>query len=221
MTANNTSIKKTPTAMLLIGPGCPHCAAMLQNLEPLVKEGVIGRLTIVNVAAEPETAQAFGVRSVPWLQLGPFEFEGAQTGAELRRWAQAATAPDGVERYIDQQLNSGRLVAVERMVRKHPETLAALVPLVANPETGIQTRVGIGALLESLRDSDLPYALAEPLAILVRHDDARVRADVCHYLGLTRNPAAVATLRERAANDPDAEVREIAAESISELEAAR
>lgn len=211
---------KRPAATLLIGPGCPHCAAMLRNLEPLVKEGVIGRLTIVNVAAEPETAQTFGIRSVPWLQLGLFEFEGAHSGAELRQWADAATARDGIERYFDHQLGNGRLAIVERLVRTHPELLAALIPLAANPDTGIQTRLGMGALLEGMGDSGLSYGLADPLAALAQHDNARIRADACHYLGLTNNPSALATLRDRAANDPDVTVREIAAESIALLEAA-
>jgi HEAT repeat protein len=43
-----------------------------------------------------------------------------------------------------------------------------------------------------------------------------VRADACHLLGLSGSADAIKYLEARLA-DPDAEVREIAAESIAEL----
>ncbi|MBS0329365.1 MAG: HEAT repeat domain-containing protein, partial [Proteobacteria bacterium] len=46
--------------------------------------------------------------------------------------------------------------------------------------------------------------------------DARVRADACHYLGLTGEAAARSWLDARLA-DEDADVREIAAESLESL----
>ena len=43
-----------PAALLLLSPSCPHCAAVLEGLAALVKEGVVGRLQVVNVAVHPE-----------------------------------------------------------------------------------------------------------------------------------------------------------------------
>ena len=73
----------TLQATLLIGPGCPHCATTLAALSELVKKGRLGQLNVINVALEPEAARARGVRSVPWMELGPFELAGAHSEAEL------------------------------------------------------------------------------------------------------------------------------------------
>jgi len=54
------------------------------------------------------------------------------------------------------------------------------------------------------------------LGLLSLHADARVRADACHYLGLTADAAARPWLEKRL-SDEDADVREIAAESLNTL----
>jgi thioredoxin-like negative regulator of GroEL len=59
-----------PDALLFIAPGCIHCPVVLQGLSELLKQTLIGKLTVVNVAAHPETAKEYGVRAAPWLQLG-------------------------------------------------------------------------------------------------------------------------------------------------------
>ena len=47
------------------------------------RTGDIGRLEVVNIGARPDIAQQFGVRTVPWVRLGPFELEGLRSPAEL------------------------------------------------------------------------------------------------------------------------------------------
>ncbi len=206
-----------PHALLLVGPGCPFCAQMLESLGELVKDGTIGQLQVVNVQAEPEIAQRHGVRSVPWARIGAFVLEGAHTTEELRRWTRECTADSGMSHYIDEQLQHGGLARVETLIREDPTRLAALPPLIANHETSIQTRVGIGALLEGLQGSGLARHLSRDLVPLLADTDARVRADACHYLGLSEDPEAIHALRPLLTDD-DAEVREIAAEAVAQLE---
>jgi HEAT repeat protein len=55
------------------------------------------------------------------------------------------------------------------------------------------------------------------LGLLTGHGDARVRADACHMLGLSGSTSAIKYLEARR-DDPDAEVREIAVESLEELQ---
>ena len=71
-------------------------------------------------------------------------------------------------------------------------------------------------LLEAFAGSDTLRALLPRLGELSQHPDARVRADACHYLGLTGDAAARSWLDARLA-DEDADVREIAAESLDAL----
>jgi hypothetical protein len=205
-----------PHALLLVGPGCPYCAQMLEGLGELVKDGSIGELTIVNVEREPEVARQYGVRSVPWARIGEFVLEGAHTPAELRNWTRECGDDAGMTRYFDDRLQHGGLARVEAMIREKPARLRDLLPLIEDSKTTIQTRVGIGALLEGLEGTGLARVLVPELEPMSEHTDARVRADVCHYLGLAEDSSAIETLTARL-RDSDAEVREIAAESIDHL----
>ncbi len=82
------------------------------------------------------------------------------------------------------------------------------------PRLGVRWwRFGAGVLLEEFAGSDTLRALLPRLGELSQHVDARVRADACHYLGLTGDAAARIWLEARL-DDEDADVREIAAESL-------
>lgn len=205
-----------PSAVVLIGPTCAHCARVMDSLQVLVKDGSLSRLEIINAEIETELAASLGVRSVPWIRIGPFVLEGSHTEAELRQWASRVFAPDGMAWYFDEQLKDGNLATVEKMVNEEPNRLPAIIPLAADTDTAIQTRVGIGALLEGLEGSGMATMLVPDLGKLTRHPDARVRADACHYLALCENPDAVAFL-EKCIKDDDPTVREIAAEGIEHL----
>ena len=205
-----------PDALLLITAGCAHCPVVLDGLTRLVKEAAIGRLEIVNVAAHPDYAEQRGVRSVPWTLLGDFELEGRLTLEELRRWAQLARAPEGMASYFEHLLGSGQLARCTDMIRTHPDRFAALLTLMADPETSLNVRIGISAAFEELRDSGLIATAASRLGAMTRHADAAVRADACHALAFTNTVLAGPYLND-CLNDSDAEVREIAAESLAAL----
>ncbi|KPK10311.1 MAG: hypothetical protein AMJ68_09660 [Acidithiobacillales bacterium SG8_45] len=212
----STESTRNPDAFVLISPHCPHCAQVLLGLEELVKEGALSRLEIVNIAADPGPAAERGVRSVPWTQIGPFVLEGSHSPAELRHWAERANDPNGMAWYIDEQLKTGKLPRVEAMIREDPSRLDAIPQLAGDPDTAMQTRVGIAALLESLEGSGMAKRLSKEFIKLTSHPDTRVRADACHFLALTEDKSGLASL-EACLDDGDATVREIAAESIEHL----
>lgn len=206
-----------PDALLFIAPGCPHCPVVLQALSDMVKQGAIGRLEVINVAAHPEAAAQHGVRAAPWTRLGPFELEGAQTPQELRRWLELAGKPDGITRYLEQLLRDGQLARAEQQLARHPDWLAKLLPLLTQADTPMQVRVGVGALIEGQAGSAELQALVPALGELSRATDHSVRADACHYLGLSGSAEATPFLRARL-DDDNGEVREIAAESLEALQ---
>lgn len=114
-------------------------------------------------------------------------------------------------------LLEGQLKAVLAVVERFPKALADLLPIVANPEANLNVRFGASAVLERYAGSAALQALVPALGMLAAHGDARVRADACHLLGLTGTRAAIKYLEARR-DDPDAEVREIVAESLAELQ---
>lgn len=202
-----------PDAELLIATGCAHCPVVLDGLAQLVKDGRIGQLRVTNIVVHPEVAQTLGVRSVPWLQLGPFTLEGLHSPAELRDWAQRAGSREGVARYLEERLKQGKLAETEQWLREHPQWLEALIPLLEDEETDIKVRIGVDALLEALADQmDLSPLVAE-LGRLSRAERPALRTDATHYLALTRAADALPYIKERL-QDEHPDVRETARDAL-------
>jgi len=114
-------------------------------------------------------------------------------------------------------LLEGQLKQVIAIVDQQPKALADLLPIVANPEANMNVRFGASAVLERYAGQASLQALVPALGLLTGHGDARVRADACHLLGLSGSTHAIKYLEARR-DDPDAEVREIAVESLEELQ---
>ena len=207
-----------PDALLFITPVCTHCPAVLQSLSELVKQAQIGKLTVVNIAAHPEQAAEYDVRSAPWVRLGAFTLTGAQSIAELRQWAEWASGEEGTAHYVEHMLREGGYKHAVAFIAGDTQRLKSLLAIVANPEANISVRLGVSALLEAHANTPELQALLPQLAELTFHTDHRVRADVCHLLGLTGS-ASARTYVAACLNDANEEVREIAQEAMQELTA--
>ncbi|MGF1642756.1 MAG: HEAT repeat domain-containing protein [Thiotrichales bacterium] len=205
---------QTPDALMLLGTRCPHCPSVLQGLADLVKQGRIRRLEVVNLDQAPEVAAALGVRSVPWVRLGPFELTGLHSPEELRRWAERAESEAGWAQWCAERLNEGALPRVLERVREDERWLDALIWLLGDADTSVNVRIGIGAVIEDLAGTEMLRARGDRLGALVEHENPTVRADAAHFLGFVGS-AEVAPRLERLLRDPDPNVREIAAESLA------
>ncbi len=208
-----------PDALLLISTQCPYCPGMLASLVDLLKHGAIGRLEAVNLNEHPEVGRALGVWTVPWLRLGHIELAGMHSPAELAEWAAKADSEEGLADWFHLLLKEGQLPRVQAQIESDPALLAAVLPIVGNVEASLNVRLGAGVLFETFAGTPAITALIPQLGALSQHEDARVRADACHYLGLTGDAAARAWLDARLTDD-DADVREIAAESLEALPSA-
>jgi len=206
-----------PDALLFIAPGCPHCATVMQGLNELAKQALIGKLTVVNVAAHPEQAAKQGVRTAPWLRLGPFTLIGAHSLTELRQWVEWASTAEGAAHYVEYLLRRGSYQQAVAFIAEDTQRLKPLLAVIANPEADLDVRLGVSALLEAYANTPALQMLLPQLAELARDSDYRVRADACYLLGLTGCAAARIHV-ENCRNDAHEEVREIAAEAMAELE---
>ena len=189
---------------------------MLAALADLLKQGTIGRLEAVNLEQHPEVGQALGVRSVPWVRIGRIELAGAHSKAELAEWAGKAGSEAGLADWFHMLLKEGQLPRAQAAIEADPALLAAVLPIVGNVEASLNVRLGAGVLLENFAGTDTLRALLPRLGELSQHEDARIRADACHYLGLTGDAAARSWLDARL-TDGDADVREIATESLQNI----
>lgn len=212
-----TPVPTAPDARLLIAPGCAHCPAVLDGLTQLAKSGGIGRLEVVNIAVHPEIAEEVGTRTVPWFRIGPFTLTGAHTASELAEWAERATDGSGMTAYFSHLLESNRLNEVVQMLHNQDGSLQELIPLLEDLETPMAVRIGVGAVIEEFADTPELASAVDSLATLATSDLPQVRADACHYLGLTRSPVAAPAL-QACLEDENEEVSEIAAESLAMLD---
>jgi len=209
-----------PDALLFTAPGCAHCATVIRGLSELAKQGLIGKMTVVNVAVHPDQAAEYGVRATPWLRLGPFTLTGAHSPAELRRWAEWANGEEGIAHYVEHLLKQGSYKQAVAFIEADTRRLKPLLATIANPRAKIGVRLGVSALLEAHANTPVLRKLLPQLADLTRHADHRVRADACHLLGLTGSPAARVHV-EACLKDVNEEVREIAKDALEELEKQR
>lgn len=212
-------IPTPPDAVLLMSSSCPFCPTVLEGLAKLVKAGRIGRLEVVNLTVRPDAAEHYGVRGVPWVRIGPFELEGLRSEAELAHWAERAGTQAGMGEYLSELLAAGELQKVVRQVSDDSKRFAALLSLLTDPETDLHVRLGIGAVIETLAGTAVLRGMIAPLGELTRHDDPRTRSDACHYLALTGSAEARAPV-EALLQDTDADVREVASDSLVSLDAA-
>jgi hypothetical protein len=207
-----------PDALMLLGTHCPHCPTVLRGLSDLVKSGAVGKLEVVNIELHPEVARTLGVRSVPWVRIGPFELEGLRSEKELRTWAEAAGTETGYASYLDELLSTGKIDRATKLVKTSPDAINALLSLFSSSETQLNTRIGISAIIESLAGSDLLQGIVDRLGELSQHGDPRIRGDAAHYLGLTGSEKATAYIKHLV-DDPDADIRAVARESLDLLKA--
>jgi HEAT repeat protein len=189
---------------------------MLQALAELLKRGLVGRLEVINLDVHPDAGLGPGVRSVPWVRIGPFEFSGARSLGELESWARRAGSAEGMADYFHVQLKEGGLSRVQAMVDAQPDRLGDLLPIVANADASMNVRLGASAVFERRAGSVELRALLPQLGQLAAHPDARVRADACHFLGLAAMAEGRDYLLPRL-QDESADVREIAADSLAVL----
>lgn len=201
---------------MLLSTGCSHCPAVLNSLSELLKSGEIASLEAINISQQPELAQQYNVRSVPWVKIGDIELTGAQSLSELQQAIQQAGSESGLTEYYDEQLNNGQLQDVIDHIHKKPARLMLLTDMMQDDGIKISVQIGIGAIMEEFAETPALIELIPTLTELTRHPQARVRNDACFYLSLTAAPEVKATLTALL-KDSDKEVQETAKDCLEEF----
>ena len=209
--------KSQPDVLMLKGTHCPYCPRVQQSLQELQESGHIGKLEILNIEENPDVAKEFGVRTVPWIRIGPYELDGLRSTAELREWADKAGSTAGLSKWLDELLGSGRITEALEQVTAGQSGIDALLELFADEDTQLNTRIGISAIMEDLQGSEQLRSIVDRLGSLTRHGDAHIRGDACHYLALSGDAGAVDWIRPLL-EDADAGVRDIARDSLASLQ---
>jgi thiol-disulfide isomerase/thioredoxin len=203
-------------ALLLVGTHCPHCPAVIMALSELVKAGELASIEIVNLEQRPDVAQQLNVRTVPWVKIGEFELEGLRSKAEFQQWITRARNAQGMQQYFEDLLAGGQVNKVVELINRDNAALQWVIELLRDADAKINLRLGIGVVMEEFASTQPFQQYIPTLEQLCQHEDARVRADACHYLALTENPSVVPVLQAML-NDANEEVREVAQDGLDEL----
>lgn len=190
----------------------------MQILTDLMKSGQIAELRVVNIEDNPDLAQQYGVRSVPWLQVGPFELSGSRSKKELSLWIERASSFEGISDYLEEVLSEGKIESANKLIQGHPQALENVIDLMADPEAKINVRLGVGVIIEEMALSEEFKIVIPRLIEYLSNDDARIRGDACHYLSLTEDISYLPAIKKLLLDESE-EVREIAQDSLDDLRA--
>ncbi len=209
-------LNSSTSVLMLMGKQCAYCGPMMQILTELMKAGELAELRIVNIEENPELARQLGVRSVPWLQIGPFELQGARSRQEIVLWLERASNFEGLTEYLDEVLAEGNIGYANKLIQRYPQALENVIALMADPQAKINVRLGVGVMIEEMAELEAFKVVIPRLIDYLSNKDARIRGDACHYLSLTKDRSLMPVIEELLSDDSE-EVREIAQESLDEL----
>ena len=204
--------------LMLVGTHCSFCGPMLKIVSEMVKQGDFATLRVVNIEQDQTLASELGVRSVPWLRIGPFELAGVRNKEEIKLWLDRANSEGGIAAYLEEILAEGNVLTANKFVKRYPKALDNVIDLVMDAEGKINVRLGAGVIIEDMAESDEFKVVIPRLVDALSDKDARVRGDACHYLSLTKD-AQYLPLIEQLLSDTSDEVKEIAQDSIDDLKA--
>ncbi|VAX00379.1 hypothetical protein MNBD_GAMMA22-134 [hydrothermal vent metagenome] len=215
------NLVNTISATMLLTSDCSHCPTVLAGLMPLIKSGQLSSLEVINLDQQPQLAEQYNTRTVPWVQfkfaLGQFHIEGLHSEKELQQWCDNSKTLKGISHYCLMLLDQGKINELNKLINDYPNWLHSMLLLVEDIETSLTIRVGISAIFESLEATQFE-PIYQALLLMTKNNLARIRSDACFYLSLTKNPNAILTLTN-CLKDENAEVQEIAADAIADLEA--
>ena len=204
--------------LMLVGTHCSFCGPMLKIVSEMVKQGDFATLRVVNIEQDQTLASELGVRSVPWLRIGPFELAGVRNKEEIKLWLDRANSEGGITAYLEEILAEGNVSTANKFVKRYPKALDNVIDLVMDAEGKINVRLGAGVIIEDMAESDAFKVVIPRLVDALSNKDARVRGDACHYLSLTKDTQYL-PLIEPLLSDTSDEVKEIAQDSIDDLKA--
>ena len=105
---------------LFISTQCPHCSQALGLLSKAVKQGDIGGLNIINLNSSTISEQYSHIRSVPFIQINDYEFNGNLKKAELEDWIKAGKENRFADYYFSTLLMDGKISLVENFIKRKP-----------------------------------------------------------------------------------------------------
>jgi len=207
---------------LFISTQCPHCSQALELLSKAVKQGDIGQLNIINLNSSNNSEQYSHIRSVPFIQIDDYEFNGNLKKSELDDWIKADKEDNFAGYYFSTLLMDGQISQVENFIKRKTNYLLELIKLAQDENAKMQVRIGITAVFESIY-SEIPKLsqsdeIINSLIQATDTDNHAIRVDLIYILSLVfkafkdqqQKNSELNTFMLLASKDSSEEINEIA-----------
>ncbi|VAW92213.1 hypothetical protein MNBD_GAMMA23-252 [hydrothermal vent metagenome] len=218
---------KKLTIELFVSSHCPHCTQALELLTTAVKHGGISELKIINLNTLSNTNAYPHIRSVPFIQIGDFEFPGELKKTELDGWMLAQKEGNFASYYFASLFLAGQFNQAEHLIKRKPDYWLNIIKLAQNTTTKMQVRIGITALFESLSNEFIKtIQVDEMISSLIEATNTSnhaIRVDLVYLLSLIYSTvksdknthSALNNFINTTANDPSDEIKEIIEDVLS------
>ena len=200
---------------LFVMPGCGVCPQMERLFQRMQKAGSINDLTIMDVEEQPELAQEYNIRSVPFYLINRVGFTGLRTQQQIEQLLKQGDMAQWQTAIIG-ELSAGQLEPVEEMIRQQASAREAMMFLLADTETPLVVRIGLTSIIEGMADGDELKKYENQFIALVGHADERIAVDALYYLSLLGSSACLNALVD-ASNSGSSNLRTHAAELLDEI----
>lgn len=209
-----------PSAELFVATGCSHCPLVLNELSEQLKKGHISSLNITNIAVDNEKAAELNIRSVPWFSLTNDNsfmiFSGNYSAKEINTWVEASQTSDGMQNYIEEYLSNGQLLTVIQAVQLKPQIFSAIIAMLEDEETSMETRIGLDALIENFTASELLKQNTAAFKNIASANNPRLQIDALHYIALTADAENKIFLQQMVEHE-NQQIKDAAIEALETL----
>ncbi len=199
---------------LFVMQGCQVCPQMEKTFFELQKKGEISELKVIDVQQQPELAEKYHIRSVPYYLINGIAFTGLKSQTEILSLLNAET-DQRLGIWISDQLAQGNLSEVETRIANEPQLREAMMQLLEDVDTPLMARIGLTAVIESLAGSGFFSGLENRFIQLADHPEERIAIDAIYYLQLLSTPASLGKLAD-IARSGHAELQQQAQELLLE-----
>ena len=210
---------ETPADLqIFVAPFCGFCPAVVRRLLPLPFAAESIYLTVVDAGMFPEIAEAHKIKSVPTLVLDELlRWTGMVDIGELARAAAnrdpATLSSESLGRILQAE---GGAYELADMMHRYGSVFPAFVSLLTDERFSIRLAAMVAVEELQSRDGNLALQVVSPMLDRYDHAPTAVKGDFLYLFGQLGATEALPLLQQ-AMEDPDAEIREAAAEALETI----
>lgn len=204
---------------LFITRQCPYCPTMVRRVFPLAESLKNVRIEIIDGTLFPESAEAFGISSVPAIILDDdFRLNGMVGSDELKNFIVSRDPSRLGSQSLENFLKEGNASQLAEMMMAKGTVFPAFIELLIHEKW--PTRLGAMVVLEDIlgKDRALAETVIPPLRAAFSSLSDQVKGDVIYLFGQIASPQVLPLINSVINDNDNAEIHEAAVEALENIE---